>query len=79
MPIKASGLSSSARSGHSCVDRGVMTNCNEMKYANKRGFTYVLMPGDEEREKHMISIKDFTSGEQKMMALAACIDFLKES
>ncbi len=49
----------------------------QMKYANKRGITFVLLPGDEEREKGLISIKNFTTGEQKMVSLADCISMLK--
>jgi histidyl-tRNA synthetase len=49
----------------------------QMKYANKRGITFVLLPGDEEREKGLISVKNFTTGEQKMVSLADCISMLK--
>jgi histidyl-tRNA synthetase len=45
----------------------------QMKYANKRGIAYVLLPGDEEREKHMVSLKNFTTGEQKMLSINDCI------
>jgi len=51
----------------------------QMKYANKRGFAYVLLPGDEEREKNMISIKDFNTGEQKMQSVEMCIKLLSVS
>jgi histidyl-tRNA synthetase len=47
-----------------------------MKYANKRGIAYVLLPGDEEREKSMVSVKNFTTGEQKMMSVVDCIALL---
>ncbi|OJW81898.1 MAG: histidine--tRNA ligase [Bacteroidetes bacterium 46-16] len=49
----------------------------QMKYANKRGVAYVLLPGDEEREKNMISVKNFTTGKQEMLALPECINMLK--
>lgn len=49
----------------------------QMKYANKRGITFVLLSGDEEREKGLISVKNFTTGEQKMVSLADCISMLK--
>ncbi|RYD58781.1 MAG: histidine--tRNA ligase [Sphingobacteriales bacterium] len=49
----------------------------QMKYANKRGFAYVILAGDEEREKQMVSLKDFTSGAQEMIALADCMERLK--
>lgn len=49
----------------------------QMKYANKRGITFVLLPGDEEREKGLISVKNFTTGQQQMVSLADCISMLK--
>ena len=45
----------------------------QMKYANKRAVTYVLLPGDEEREKGMISVKNFVTGEQKMVSIEDCM------
>ncbi len=45
----------------------------QMKYANKRGFSYVLLPGDEERQKGMVSLKNFSTGEQKMCSVGDCI------
>jgi histidyl-tRNA synthetase len=48
----------------------------QMKYANKRGIPYVILPGDEEREKQMLSLKDFTTGEQKMVTLEEVITTL---
>ena len=49
----------------------------QMKYANKRGIAYVILPGDEEREKQMLSLKNFKTGEQKMLSLEACIATIK--
>lgn len=49
----------------------------QMKYANKRGIAYVILPGDEEREKQLLSLKDFNTGEQQMISLADCIEKLK--
>lgn len=49
----------------------------QMKYANKRGITFVLLPGDEEREKGLISVKNFTTGEQQMVSVADCIRMLQ--
>lgn len=49
----------------------------QMKYANKRGFAYVLLPGDEEREKGLISMKNYATGEQKMVSIDDCIAALK--
>jgi histidyl-tRNA synthetase len=49
----------------------------QMKYANKRGIPFVIMPGDEEREKKMLSLKDFNTGQQQMITLEDCINLLK--
>ena len=49
----------------------------QMKYANKRGIMYVLLPGDEERAKSMVSLKNFATGEQRMLTVEDCIDALK--
>jgi len=50
----------------------------QMKYANKRGVAFVLLPGDEERQKNMVSLKNFTTGEQKMLTIADCIAAIQE-
>ena len=50
----------------------------QMKYANKRGVAFVLLPGDEERQKNMVSLKNFTTGEQKMLTIADCITAIQE-
>lgn len=49
----------------------------QMKYANKRNTPFVILPGDEEREKQMISVKNFTTGEQKMLSVNEAINILK--
>lgn len=49
----------------------------QMKYANKREISYVVLPGDEEREKNMLSLKNFSTGEQQMISLQDCINKLK--
>ncbi len=50
----------------------------QMKYANKRGMAYVILPGDEEREKGMVSLKFFVDGTQKMLSIKECVDSLLE-
>ncbi len=45
----------------------------QMKYANRRGIAYVLLPGDEERQKNMVSVKNFETGEQKMMSVGEAV------
>jgi histidyl-tRNA synthetase len=49
----------------------------QMKYANKRGFGFVMLCGDEERKQNLISLKNFTTGEQKMISLSAAITQLQ--
>jgi histidyl-tRNA synthetase len=48
----------------------------QMKYANKRGFAYVILPGDEEREKGLVSIKNFTTGVQQMLPFDDVVQLL---
>src|SRR5690606_31771342 len=45
----------------------------QMKYANKRGFRYVAIPGDDERAAGKLSLKNFTTGEQKLVTVAEAI------
>ena len=49
----------------------------QMKYANKRGIAYVLLPGDEERTKGMVSVKNFVTGEQKIVSVSDVVNTLK--
>ncbi|HRO42304.1 MAG TPA: histidine--tRNA ligase [Flavipsychrobacter sp.] len=49
----------------------------QMKYANKRNIPYVILCGDEEREKELLSLKNFTTGEQNMIRLDEAISILK--
>jgi histidyl-tRNA synthetase len=39
-----------------------------MKYANKRSIAFWLLPGDEERMKNSVAVKNFTTGEQKTVS-----------
>jgi histidyl-tRNA synthetase len=48
----------------------------QMKYANKRGVPFVILAGDEEREKGMLSIKNFLTGVQEMMTPLEAINLL---
>ncbi len=45
----------------------------QMKYANKRGITYILLPGDEERKNNKVSLKNFVTGTQELMTIEECI------
>jgi len=48
----------------------------QMKYANKRGFSYVLLPGDNERAAGKVGVKNFITGEQTQMDVAAAVFML---
>lgn len=50
----------------------------QMKYANKRGIRYVLLPGDDERNDGNISVKNFETGVQEKMSVQDAIDLLKK-
>ncbi len=49
----------------------------QMKYANKRNTAYVILPGTEEREQQKVSLKNYVTGEQKLMSVADCITVIK--
>jgi len=51
----------------------------QMKYANKRGFAYVLLAGDEERQRQMVSLKNFSTGAQEMLTPEQAMDRLTEA
>lgn len=51
----------------------------QMKYANKREIAFVMLPGDEERSKQMVSLKNFATGEQQMCLLQDCINTIKNA
>ncbi|OSZ81902.1 histidine--tRNA ligase [Chitinophagaceae bacterium IBVUCB1] len=48
----------------------------QMKYANKRGITYVLLLGDDERMQNKISIKNFVTGGQQSVTITEAINIL---
>lgn len=49
----------------------------QMKYANKRGIAYVLLPGDDERAQNKVSVKNFMTGEQQLLDIDAMVALLK--
>lgn len=49
----------------------------QMKYANKRGLTFVLIPGDDERVANKISIKNFITGQQQIVTISEAIELLQ--
>jgi histidyl-tRNA synthetase len=50
----------------------------QMKYANKRGFQFVIIPGDDERATGKLSLKNFETGEQKLRNLDEIIYALRD-
>jgi len=48
----------------------------QMKYANKRAISYVLLPGDEERAQGKVSLKNFITGEQRLLSVEECIEMI---
>jgi histidyl-tRNA synthetase len=48
----------------------------QMKYANKRNFKYVIIPGDDERAAGKLSLKNFETGEQKLFSIDEVISAL---
>lgn len=49
----------------------------QMKYANKRGISYVILPGDDERAQQKLSLKNFITGEQQLLSVQDVITMLK--
>ena len=49
----------------------------QMKYANKRGIPFVLLPGDDERAAGMVGVKDFNTGQQQQLSITDTIALLK--
>ncbi len=41
----------------------------QLKYANKRNMPFIAMIGEDEIKDQLISVKNFTTGEQKKMTL----------
>lgn len=48
----------------------------QMKYANKRNFRYVIIPGDDERAAGQLSLKNFATGEQELLSIDKAISVL---
>lgn len=49
----------------------------QMKYANRRGIPFVLMPGEEEMKQGEVSVKNFVTGEQQKLKIAEAISMLQ--
>lgn len=49
----------------------------QMKYANKRNFQYVIIPGDDERAAGQLSLKNFATGEQELLGIDKAVSVLR--
>jgi len=49
----------------------------QMKYANKRSFSFVIIPGEEEHQKGLLSLKNFETGNQQMLTIEQVVSILK--
>lgn len=49
----------------------------QMKYANKRNISYVIIPGEEERKENKLSLKNFITGDQQKVSIDEAIEMLK--
>lgn len=49
----------------------------QMKYANKRNISYVIIPGEEERKENKLSLKNFITGDQQKVSVDEAIEMLK--
>lgn len=49
----------------------------QMKYANKRSFSFVIIPGEEEHQKGLLSLKNFETGNQQMLTIEQAVSILK--
>lgn len=50
---------------------------NQLKYANKEEFAYVIIIGEEEIETGNVPIKDMTTGTQTVVAITDVVEYLK--
>jgi histidyl-tRNA synthetase len=51
----------------------------QMKYANKRGFEFVMLPGDDERAAGKIGLKNFVTGDQQLIDVEDAVRKLSEN
>lgn len=49
----------------------------QLKYANQKSIPFVVIIGEDEAARNMVTLKDMKSGEQKQIALAALPDVFK--
>lgn len=51
---------------------------NKMKYANKLAIPYVLIIGETEKNKSLVTIKDMVSGEQRLTTIEEAIEIINK-
>ena len=49
----------------------------KFSYANNLDIPYMIVIGEEEVEKNLYTLKDMTSGEQKMLSVDKIVEILK--
>ena len=49
----------------------------QMEYANRRGIPYVVIVGSQELEAQAATVKDMRSGDQRQVAFADIVGYLK--
>ena len=45
----------------------------QMKFANRKGFNFVILPGSDERREKKVSLKNFVSGSQSLVSVEEAI------
>ncbi|MBN1183143.1 MAG: histidine--tRNA ligase [Bacteroidales bacterium] len=50
----------------------------QLTYANNKGIEYVMMIGEEEMQKNLVTLKDMVSGQQQQMTLDEAIKILQK-
>jgi histidyl-tRNA synthetase len=50
----------------------------QLKYANKKGFRYVVIIGEDEFENQTCIVRDMVSGEQSTLRIEGLVEFLEE-
>ncbi len=51
----------------------------QFKYANRKGFDFVLLYGEEEKIKHTVQLKNLNSGEQSNVSLEEAIKLIQQA
>lgn len=51
----------------------------QFKYANRKGFSFVLLFGEEEKEKKTVQLKNLMSGEQSNVSLEEAIKIIQQA